>query len=169
MIQPEIVFQDLRYASRMLRRNLGFTSVAVLALGLGIGVNTAVLTAYKTMVARPLQARDPGQMVNLTLLRDSGAADYAFSYPDYEAYRDSLDSFSGLIATNHEQIRLSTADGIVSQRTSAAESGLGRLGLLPSGVGNAEFSSVLVISENYFEVLGVAALRGRTFASMGVR
>jgi predicted permease len=166
MILPGTVFQDLRYAVRMLRRNLGFTSVAVLALGLGIGVNTAVLTAYKTMVARPLEARDPGEMVNLTLLRDSGAADYTFSYPDYEAYRDSLDSFSGLIATNREQMRLSTGDGIVSQRNSAAASGLGRLGLLPSGASNAEFSSVLVVSENYFEVLGVAALRGRTLGSM---
>ncbi len=168
MILPGTVFQDLRYAVRMLRRNLGFTVVAVLALGLGIGVNTAVLTAYKTMVARQVQARDPGEIVNLTLLRDSGAADYTFSYPDYEAYRDSLDSFSGLIATNREQMRLSTGDGIVSQRTSAAASGLGRLGLLPSGASNAEFSSVLVVSENYFEVLGVAAPRGRTFGSMGV-
>jgi hypothetical protein len=107
-------------------------------------------------------------MVNLTLLRDSGAADYTFSYPDYEAYRDSLDSFSGLIATNHEQMRLSTAGGLVSQRTSAAESGLGRLGLLPSGASNAEFSSVLVVSENYFQVLGVAALRGRTFDAKSI-
>jgi predicted permease len=168
MILPGTVLQDLRYAARMLRRNLGFTAVAVLGLGLGIGINTAVLTAYKTMVARPLQARDPGQMVNLTLLRDSGAANYTFSYPDYEAYRDSLHSFSGLIATNHEQMRLLSADGIVSQRSSAAESGLGRLGLLPSGASNAEFSSVLVVSENYFEVLGVAPLRGRSLGSISV-
>src|ERR1700733_13671228 len=110
---PGTVFQDVRYAARMLRRNLGFTGVAILALALGIGVNTAVLTAYKTMVARPLQARDPGQMVNLTLLRDTGAADYTFSDPDFEAYRESAHSFSGLIATNHEQVRLSTSDGIV--------------------------------------------------------
>jgi macrolide transport system ATP-binding/permease protein len=151
----------------MLCRNPGFTVVAILALALGIGVNTAVLTAYKTIVARPLQARNPGQMVNLMLLHDSGAADYTFSYPDYEAVRYSVHSFSGLIATNREQMRLSTADGIVSQRTSLAESGLGRLGLLPSGASNAEFSSVLVVSENYFEVLGVAALRGRTFDSIG--
>jgi predicted permease len=169
MILPGTVFQDLRYAARMLRRNLGFTSVAVLALGLGIGVNTAVLTAYKTMVARPLQARDPGRMVNLTLLRDSGAADFTFSYPDYQAYRDSVHSFSGLIATKIEQqLRLTGAGGTISQRTSVAESGLGRLGLLSSGASNAEFSSVLVVSENYFEVLGVAALRGRAFGSTGV-
>jgi predicted permease len=172
MIQPETVFQDLRYASRMLRRNLGFTSVAVLALGLGIGINTAVLTAYKTMVARPLQARDPGQMVNLTLLRDSGAAYFTFSYPDYQAYRDSVHSFRGLIATNHEQMSLSNTDGIAGQRTSSAESraesGLGRLGVVPAGASNAEFADALVVSENYFEVLGVAPLRGRTFGSIAV-
>jgi predicted permease len=171
MILPGTIFQDLRHAARMLRRNLGFTSVAVLALGLGIGVNTAVLTAYKTMVARPLQARDPDQMVNPTLLRESGAADFTFSYPDYQAYRDSVHSFRGLIATNHEQMRLSNTEGIAGQRTSSvesrAESGLGRLGLVPAGASNAEFAGVLVVSGNYFEVLGVAPLRGRTFGSMG--
>ncbi len=125
-------------------------------MALGIGANTAVFTAYKAMVARPLQARDPGQMVNLALLRDSGP-DFTFSYPDYEAYRDSVHSFSGLIATKVEQLRLSTAGGIVSQRSSAADSGMGRLGLLASGASNVEFASVLVVSENYFEVLGVAA------------
>jgi predicted permease len=151
----------------MLRRHAGFTAVAILALALGIGVNTAVLTAYKTMVARPLQARYPGEMVNLTLLRGSGAANYTFSYPDYAAYRDSVHSFRGLIATNHEQMRVATGDGIVSERTSTAASGLGRLGLLSSGASNAEFASVLVVSENYFQVLGIAALRGRTFDAIG--
>jgi predicted permease len=177
MTLPGTVLQDLRYAARMLRRNLGFTSVAVLALGLGIGVNTAVLTAYKTMVARPLQARDPGQMVNLTLLRDSGAADFTFSYPDYQAYRDSVHSFSGLIATKIEQqLRLTGADGIAGQRISSfksslesrAESGLGRLGLVPAGASNAEFSFVMAVSENYFDVLGFQALRGRAFHSVDV-
>jgi predicted permease len=147
MILPGTVFQDLRYAARMLRRNAGFTAVAVLALALGIGVNTAVFTAYQAMVARPLQARDPGQMVNIVLLRDLGGADYTFSYPDYEGYRDSVHSFSGLIATKLDQMRLSGAG---------------------PGSTNAEFSRVLAVSENYFQVLGIAALRGRTFESIGV-
>jgi predicted permease len=142
MILPGTVFQDLRYATRMLRRNAGFTAVAVLALALGIGVNTAVFTACQAMVARPLQARDPGRMVNLALLRESGGADYTFSYPDYEAYRDSVHSFSGLIATKLEQMRLASAG---------------------PGSRNIEFSSVLAVSENYFQVLGATALRGRTF------
>lgn len=48
------VFQDIIYGLRTLRRNPGFTAVAIFALGLGIGVNTAVFTAYKAMVARPV-------------------------------------------------------------------------------------------------------------------
>jgi macrolide transport system ATP-binding/permease protein len=168
MILPETVLHDVQYGVRMLRRNVGFTAVAVLALAVGIGVNTAVFTAYKAMVSRPIQARDTGEMVNLALMRDSGTADFTFSYPDYEAYRDSAHSFSGLIATKLERMRLSAAGGIVSQRTSTAGSGLGRLGLLSSGASNAEFAGVLAVSENYFQVLGVAALRGRTFDSIAV-
>ena len=112
MILPETVFQDLRYGARLLYRNGGFTAVAVLALALGIGVNTAVFTGYKAMVARSLDARNPGEMVNVALMRNSGAADYTFSYPDYEAYRDSVHSFSGLIAFSPEHMRLSNAGGM---------------------------------------------------------
>jgi predicted permease len=158
--------QDLRYATRMLRKSPVFTAVAVLALALGIGVNTAVFTAYKAMVARPLDARDPGGMVNLALIRDTG--DFTFSYPDYEAYRDSIHSFSGVIAFSHEHMTLSNAGGIVSQRTAAAGSVVGRLGLISPGASNAEFASIYVVSENYFKVLGVAALRGRTFESIRI-
>lgn len=166
MIQPETVFRDLRYGGRLLRRNPGFTLVALLALSMGIGVNTAVFTAYEAMVARPLDARNPGEMVNLALVRDSDAAETNFSYPDYQAYRDSAHSFSGLIAFDGEHMRLSNAGDMVSQRASAAESGMGRLGLLPSGATNAEFASVFVVSENYFKVLGISAERGRTFDAM---
>jgi predicted permease len=163
MIQPGTVFQDLRCAARMLRRNLGFTCVGVLALGLGIGVNTAVFTAYKAMVARPLDARDPGGIVNIALVRNSGAADPEFSYPDYAAYRDSAHSFSGLIAYSPEHMTLRDAGGMISQRDSAAGSLFGRLALVPSLAGKTEFASVYAVSENYFQVLGVGAVRGRTF------
>ncbi len=169
MLLPGTVFQDLRYAARMLGRNRGFTSVAVLALALGIGVNTAVFTAYQAMVARPLDARDPGEMVNIALMRNSGAADPTFSYPDYEAYRDSVHSFSGLIAYSPDHMTLTDAGGVVNRRDSAAGSLLGRLALIPSRPSQAEFASVFVVSENYFQVLGVGALRGRTFDSIGAR
>ncbi len=161
-----MLFQDVRYGLRQIRRNPGFTTVSVFALALGIGVNTAVFTAYRAMVARSVDGRDPRRIVNIALIRRSGAADYTFSYPDYEAYRDSVHSFNGLIAFHPEQMRLSDAGAMISQRSSAAESVIGRLGLLPSGARNAEFASVFAISENYFEVLGVAPVRGRTFESI---
>ncbi len=154
VLRGEGLFQDLRYGFRQLRRNAGFTTVAVFALALGIGVNTAVFTAYKAMVARTIDARDPSAIVNLALVRDSGAADFSFSYPDYEAYRDSVRSFSGLIAFSLEQMRISDAGGVVSQRSSAGS--------------KAEFASVFAVSENYFKVLGIATLRGRSFDSIGV-
>jgi predicted permease len=159
MILPETVLQDVRYGVRMLSRNAAFTAITVFALALGIGVNTAVFTAYKAFVARPLDARDPGRMVNLALTRDSGATDFTFSYPDYAAYRDSAHSFSGLIAFSPEHMTLSNTGGIMKQRTSAVGSEAGR---------HAEFASVFVVSENYFKVLGAAVLRGRAFESMSV-
>lgn len=168
MILPGTVFQDLQYAARMLRRNPGFTAVAVLALGLGIGVNTAVFTAYKAMIARPLDARNPGEMVNFALIRNSGAPDMAFSYPDYQAYRDSAHSFSGLIAFSTENMTVKDAGGNINQRDAAAGSIFGKLGLLRSVAGKTESASVFVVSENYFQVLGVAPIRGRTFESIGI-
>jgi predicted permease len=164
----ERLFQDLRYGFRQLRRSPMFTVAAILALALGIGVNTTVFTAYKAMVARPLDARAPGEMVNMALTRRTGAPDFKFSYPDYETYRDSVRSFSGLIAFSTEQMRLSEAGGIVTQSTSLVNSAAGKLGLLPSGASNAEFASVFAVSENYFKVLGVPPLRGRSFESMTI-
>ncbi len=169
MILPETVLHDLRYGVRMLSRNVGFSVVAVLALALGIGVNTAVFTAYQAMVARPLDARNPGEMVNLALTRDSGAADFKFSYPDYQTYRDSVQSFSGLIAFSAEHMTFADADRTSSRHTAADRSAMERLGLLPSSTSNAEFARVYAVSENYFKVLGVKALRGRTFDSMSLR
>ncbi|MGH7153750.1 MAG: ABC transporter permease, partial [Acetobacteraceae bacterium] len=157
---PETVLRDLCYGLRMLSRNVGFTAVAVLALAIGIGANTAVFTAYRAMVARPLDASNPGQMVNLALVRHSGTTDPKFSYPDYEAYRDSMLSFSGLIAFSQEQMSLTDAGGIRSQRAAS--------GLLPGGTIDGESASALAVSENYFKVLGVKLLRGRTFASIGI-
>jgi predicted permease len=167
MILPETLLQDLRYGVRMLCRNVEFTAVAVLALALGIGVNTTVFTAYQAMVARSLDARDPGRMVNLALTRTTGGiTDFTFSYPDYEAYRDSVHSFSGLIAFNPDRLTLTNAGGVVSQRIASAGSRVGRLGLISSGASNAEFASTFVVSENYFGVLGIAPFRGRSFESI---
>jgi macrolide transport system ATP-binding/permease protein len=168
MILVENVIQDVRYGIRTLRRNLGFTAVSVLALALGIGVNTGTFTASKALIGRPLDARDPSRMVNISLTLQSGADSFLFSYPDYEAYRDHLHTCSGLIAVFNDQLTLTDAGGIISERTAAAGSLLGRLGLLPPAAANAEFAGTFIVSENYFSVLGVPALRGRTFDSIAL-
>jgi predicted permease len=169
MIFAESLLQDVRYGARALRRNLAFTAVSVLALAFGIGVNTGTLTAYKALLGRHLDARDPSRMVNLTLILQSGANSFLFSYPDYEEYRDHVQTCSGLIAVDNDQLTLTDAGGVISQRAAAAGSLFGRLRLLPPAVGNAEFASTFIVSENYFSVLGVAPLRGRTFESITSR
>lgn len=162
----DVLVQDLRYGLRQFRRNPGFTLVAVLTLAIGIAVNTAVFTAYKAMIARPLEARNAQEMVNLALIPQSGSANFSFSYPDYETYRDSVHSFNGLIAFRMEQMTLSNTGGIIGQRGDAGSSLMGRLGLLPAAPTNVEFSNNEVVSENYFNVLGISAIRGRTFDSL---
>ncbi len=162
---PQTVLQDLRYGARMLLRNAGFTAAAVLALAIGIGVNTAAFTAYKAFFERSLDARDSGRMVNLAMNLHSGYTLTNFSFLDYEAYRDNVHAFNGLIASGPpQQLTLVGAGGVESQRKSEAGTLVGRLGLLPNGKNaNAETASTFMVSENYFSVLGVQPVRGRTF------
>ena len=155
--------QDLRYGARTLRRNPSFTIVSILALALGIGVNVAVFSAYKAFIARPLDGRDPDTLVNLSLRLQSGATNARFSYPDYEAYRDGLRSFSGVIAFSIEELTLTDAGGAVARRSAGSGSLVGRLGLLPQLVANREIATTFIVSENYFSVLGVTTARGRAF------
>ena len=161
----ETLGQDLRYAARMLLRTGRFTLIAIAALALGIGVNTAVFTAYKAFVARPLDARDPASMVNLALRLHTGATTALFSYPDYEAYRDRLESFSGVIAVLIDELKLTAVSERKGQDVPAA-SLLGTFGLLRPGSSSAEFATTFIVSENYFSVLGVSPVRGRTFEAM---
>jgi predicted permease len=166
MILLETLLQDLRYGARAFRRNAGFTIVSILALALGIGVNTAVFTAHKAIIARPLDARDPDTLVNITLRLQSGATQATFSYPDYEAYRDGLRSVSGVIAFSIDQLTLTDAGAAVEGRRADNGSLLGRLGLLLPSASNKEIASTFFVSENYFTVLGVKPERGRSFDAM---
>jgi predicted permease len=163
------ILQDLRYGVRMLFRNASSTAIAVLALALGIGLNTAVFTAYKALLARGIDARDTASMVNVAMVRQSGWVDADFSYPDYEEYRDHLRSFSGLIAVPEpfDPLILTGAGGDQSQREASNTSLFERWGFLPSSAtqGHAEQATASIVSENYFSVLGVAAIRGRVFSA----
>src|SRR6185312_15412048 len=128
-------------------------------------VNTAVFTAYKVFIARPLDAQDPNTLVNVSVRLESGATSTRFSYPDYEAYRDGLRSFSGVVAFSIEELALTDAGGGAGARIEAS-SVLQRLGLLIPSFGNSEQVGTFVVSENYFSVLGVSPIRGRAFDAL---
>src|SRR6202163_2343891 len=97
----EKLAQDTRYALRMLRRTPGFTTVAVLSLALGIGVNTAVFSLINTLMLRMLPVQDPGRLVELLQKYPGEPRGNGFwSLQSYEHFRDHNHVFSAVIATS---------------------------------------------------------------------
>ena len=97
-------WNDLRYAARSLRKNPGFTAVAVLAISLGIGVNTGIFTVLNGVALRPLPVPGATQIVSVyqtfrgTESRNVHGAASFFSWPEYKNYRDNNQVLSGLAA-----------------------------------------------------------------------
>jgi predicted permease len=120
----ERVWQDLRYALRMIRRNPGFTSVAVLSLALGIGANTAIFSLINTVMLRLLLVEQPERLVEL-LAKYPGQDHWNnFSLPDYRYLREHNQTLSGLMGSaqffNRSSVRIegreaeSVASGFVT-------------------------------------------------------
>ena len=87
---------DVRYALRNLRRNPSFTLVAVLALAVGIGANTAVFTIVNGVLLRALPYRNPGELVAIfEKLPGAPVPKFEFSAPDYLFLRGAAQSFAG--------------------------------------------------------------------------
>ncbi|MGB9455507.1 MAG: ABC transporter permease [Bryobacteraceae bacterium] len=123
---------DIRYALRSMRRNPGFTAVAIASLALGIGVNTAIFSLVDQLLLWSVPARDPARLVNI----ESGRSD---TYPFYCQYRDRNQVFSGVLASTHP-----LPAGVRPQRAPAVE------------VGHVSY-----VSGSYFQTLGVGAAAGR--------
>jgi len=133
----EALWQDLRFAARMLRKSPGFTAVAVLTLALGIGCNTVIFSLVNTVLLRPLPVNDPDQLVTLSFQQPGGAFTPVFSYPDYSDIRQQATAaFSDILAY--------------------------RVGL--DGVslnGQAHRIMIHYVTGNYFTLLGVKPALGR--------
>ena len=132
------LYEDLRYAFRVLRGSPGFTAVAVLTLALGIAANATVFGWIDTLLVRPFPGvAGGGRLAALETVSPSGEYSNT-SYRDYRDYRDSLKSFSGLAASLLNAFNVGPAD---NPRRIYGE----------------------YVSGNYFAVLGVKPVRGRAF------
>ncbi|HEX7295935.1 MAG TPA: ABC transporter permease, partial [Pyrinomonadaceae bacterium] len=142
----DAMFQDVRFGIRMMRKAPGFTAVAVLALGLGIGVNTAILSAVYGFMLRPLPVENPGEVITSYFGSKHDAQVWGdFSYANYLDLRDQNKSFVDLCASRE------TSGGI-----SVGESGSG------DEHQRAEVVWGELVTSNYFDVMGVKPLLGRT-------
>jgi predicted permease len=134
------MLQDLRYAIRTLSKRPGFTLVVIFTLAIGIGANTAIFSVTDKLLLRSLAVKNPDQLFLITSVSVSPHfVSSVFSYPIYSDYRKDNNVFSGLIAFERGELELS--NGATTERVTSE-----------------------AVSGNYFDVLGVTAARGRTFA-----
>ena len=89
----QTLWQDLRYGARMLLKQPGFTLIAVAALAISIGANTAIFSAINALLLRPLPLKDIDRLVSTFALRE-GFDPFGCSFLEYEAYRDRSHVFS---------------------------------------------------------------------------
>ena len=138
--------QDLRFGLRTLRKNPGFTAIAVLTLALGIGANTAIFSLLNAVLLRPLPVEKPGELVLLGRGRAAGSAgDFAdtqlYSYPFYRQVQQKNQVFSDLSAILSLPLGM---HGLVAGRT------------------ELELLHVQLVSGTYFRMLGVKPWLGRS-------
>jgi putative ABC transport system permease protein len=136
----ETLVQDIRYGLRQLRRNPGFTVVAVFTFALGIGVNTAIFSIVNSVLLRPLPFQNPSSLV---LLHEGfpslGLSHMGFSPPDLAVFIREQKSFKAIGTFLNERVDI-------------------------SGQGEPERVTVTRISASLFPMLGAQAMLGRIFA-----
>ncbi len=135
----ETLWQDIRYGTRVLSKNPGFSLVAILTLALGIGANTAIFSLVYGVLLRPLPYHNGGELVVLHQQKTKAPVpNIRFSVKELTDYSQQ----------NH------TLEGIVEHHT---------MTFLLSDKNSAERVQTAVVSGNFFDVLGVKPILGRTF------
>ena len=134
------LFQDVRYAARTLLRQPGFALMAVLTLALGIGANTAIFSVIDAALLRSLPYREPGRLVHLWETKRSRDFERReASYPDFLDWRaQGTEVFEGLAGYTGRPVTLTDAGEATRVRGAA-------------------------VTANFFDLLGVNAVAGRTF------
>ena len=136
----QTLWQDVRYAARMLVKNPAFTAVAVVALALGVGANTAIFSVVNAVLLRPLAYKDPGQLVFINHNYQKTNLKASVSVPGYLHYRDHAKSFSEVAALTGWSVNL-------------------------TGEGEPERLQGMSVSPNLFGALAAEAAEGRTFTN----
>ncbi len=131
------LMQDLRYGFRQLRRNPGFTVVAVLTLALGIGANTAIFSVVNGVLLSPLPYPHPDRLVAL-YSRTAQFSNSSISYPNFLDWARDNHSFSAMAAYREDNFTL-------------------------TGAGEPERVSAEFVSASFFPLLGVEPALGRSF------
>jgi predicted permease len=133
----DTLIQDIRYGLRLIRKAPGFSAVAVASLAVGIGASTVLFSVADFVLFRPLHAANPRELVQVFTSTNSGGCCGSSSYADYEVFR-ALPVFDGLLAS------MSTRATLSSQERPQVIDGL-------------------LVSGNYFDVLGLHPAHGRFF------
>src|SRR5215210_6332420 len=133
----ETLWQDIRFGARMLIKNPGFTVIAVLALALGIGANTAIFSVVNAVLLRPLPYKDPDRLVYV-LRTQPPIMRGPISRPDFLEWQSQQKVFQDVAAYYFETFNL-------------------------TGIDEAERVVGTRVTENFFSLFGVAAARGRFF------
>ncbi len=133
----ETLWQDLKYGARQLRRNPGFTAVAVLTLALGIGANTAIFSAVNAVLLQPLPFRQPERLVFMTEKTAAGNR-MSVAYPNFRDWQERSQSFSEMACFRSSSFNLTGIDQPVRLRGQ-------------------------MVSWNFFQLLGTTPQLGRLF------
>ncbi|MFN7927332.1 MAG: ABC transporter permease [Blastocatellia bacterium] len=138
--QPTMILQDLRYGFRLLLKRPGFTIVAVVALALGIGANTAIFSVVNAILLRPLAYQDPEQLVTINHDYPKINLKASVSAIGYTHYRDNAKSFASLAALSGGNFNLTDN-------------------------GEPERLNGGTVTYNLFSTLGATAASGRLFTA----